>query len=241
MGDFAKAETNLAAVVNGAAAAGISLKSDFATIFGVANETGNTEMIFVTKIVSSVVDEYGFTEFWGWYGGLDTKSLAPLDADLDAAFTAMETADTGGKTDLRRAVTINAGKTASPKFPQTGGADHDWIELRFADVLLLYAEALNENGKSDEALVQLNKVHTRAGLSTLTNAVLSTQALVRQAIYDERRLELAFEGHRWFDLVRTGTVNAEMGQTVDSKYHLFPIPLSEILATNGVITQNDGY
>ncbi len=241
MRDFAKAETNLAAVVNGAAAAGISLKSNFATIFGATNETGNTEMIFVTKILSSVVDEYGFTEFWGWYGGLDTKSLQPLDADLDAAFTAMETADTGGKTDLRRAVTINAGKTASPKFPQTGGADHDWIELRFADVLLLYAEALNENGKSDEALVQLNKVHTRAGLTALTNAVLSTQALVRQAIYNERRLELAFEGHRWFDLVRTGTVNTEMGQTIDSKYHLFPIPLSEILATNGVITQNDGY
>lgn len=241
MGNFALAETNLAAVVNGATAAGIILKPSFTTIFGVANETNNTEVIFATKILSSVVDEYGFTEFWGWYGGLDTKSLAPLDADLDAAFTAMETADTGAKTDLRRAVTINAGKTASPKFPQTGGADHDWIELRFADVLLLYAEALNENGKSDEALVQLNKVHTRAGLTALTNAVLSTQALVRQAIYNERRLELAFEGHRWFDLVRTGTVNAEMGQTVDSKYHIFPIPLSEILATNGVITQNDGY
>lgn len=241
MGDFAKAETQLAAVVNGAAAAGISLKSDFATIFGVANETGNTEMIFVTKILSSVVDEYGFTEFWGWYGGLDTKSLAPLDADLVAAFDAIEAADVNGNTDLRRAVTINAGGTASPKFPQTGGADHDWIELRLADVLLLYAEALNENGKSTEALVELNKVHTRAGLSTLTSAELSTQALIRQAIYDERRVELAFEGHRWFDLVRTGTVDAEMGQTVDTKYHLFPIPLSEILATNGVITQNDGY
>lgn len=241
MGNFAMAETNLAAVVNGATAAGIILKPSFTTIFGVANETNNTEVIFATKIVSSVIDEYGFTEFWQWYFGLDTKSLAPLDADLVAAFDAIDAADSGGKKDLRRAVTINAGKTASPKFPQTGGADHDWIELRLADVLLLYAEALNENGKSDEALVQLNKVHTRAGLSTLTSAVLSTQALVRQAIYNERRLELAFEGHRWFDLVRTGTVDAEMGQVIPPKYHLFPIPLSEILATNGVITQNDGY
>lgn len=241
MGNFALAETNLAAVVNGATAAGIILKPSFTTIFGVANEANNTEVIFVTKIVASVVDEYGFTDFWGWYGGLDTKSLAPLDADLVAAFDAMDTNDSGGKTDLRRAVTINAGKTASPKFPQTGGSDHDWIELRLADVILLYAEALNENGKSDEALVQLNKVHTRAGLTTLTNVVLNTQALVRQAIYNERRVELAFEGHRWFDLVRTGTVNTEMGQTIESKYHLFPIPLSEILATNGIITQNDGY
>jgi hypothetical protein len=241
MGNFAMAETHLGAVVNGAAAAGISLKSSYAAIFGVANETGNTEMIFVTKIQSSVVDEYGFSEFWQWYFGLDTKSLAPLDADLDAAFDAIDAADGGGKTDSRRAVIINAGKTASPKFPQTGGADHDWIELRLADVLLLYAEALNENGKSNEALVELNKVHERAGLSTLTSAVLSTQALVRQAIYDERRVELAFEGNRWFDLVRTGTVNVEMGQTIDSRYHLFPVPLSEILATNGVITQNPGY
>jgi len=241
MGNFALAETNLAAVVNGATAAGIILKPSFTTIFGVANEANNTEVIFATKILASVTDEYGFTDFWGWYGGLDTKSLAPLDADLVAAFDAMDTDDSGGKTDLRRAVTINAGKTASPKFPQTGGSDHDWIELRLADVILLYAEALNENGNSTEALVQLNKVHTRAGLTTLTNVVLNTKPLVRQAIYNERRLELAFEGHRWFDLVRTGTVNAEMGQTIDSKYHLFPIPLSEILATNGVITQNDGY
>ena len=244
MGNFAMAETHLAAVVNGAAAAGISLKSDFTKIFGVANETGNTEMIFVTKILSSVVDEYGFTEFWGWYGGLDTKSLAPLDADLVAAFDAIEVAD-GGNTDLRRAVTINAGKTASPKFPQTGGADHDWIELRLADVMLLYAEALNENGNTDAArqaaLAVLDPIRTRAGLNPLDHTILNTQALARQAIYDERRVELAFEGHRWFDLVRTGTVNSEMGQTIDSKYHLFPIPLSEILATNGVITQNNGY
>jgi hypothetical protein len=52
---------------------------------------------------------------------------------------------------------------------------------------------------------------------------------------------MAFEGQRWFDLVRTGTVNAEMGQSVDSNYHVFPIPVSEVLATGGVITQNDGY
>ena len=50
-----------------------------------------------------------------------------------------------------------------------------------------------------------------------------------------------FEGQRWFDLVRTGTVNAEMGQTISENYHVFPIPNSEVLASDGVITQNDGY
>jgi len=54
-------------------------------------------------------------------------------------------------------------------------------------------------------------------------------------------LELAFEGQRWFDLVRTGTVDAELGETVNPQFHLFPIPISEVLASFGVITQNPGY
>ena len=121
---------------------------------------------------------------------------------------------------------------ASTKYPQTGGPDHDWIELRLGDIILLYAEALNENGKTSEALTDLNKIRTRAGLA---NSTATTQTEVRKAIQDERRLELAFEGQRWFDLVRTGTVAAEMGQTVDSKYFLFPIPVSEVFASFGVI------
>ncbi|MEL7002233.1 MAG: RagB/SusD family nutrient uptake outer membrane protein, partial [Bacteroidota bacterium] len=122
------------------------------------------------------------------------------------------------------------------KYPQN--ADQDWIEIRLADVILLYAEALNENNNTTAALVELNKVRARAGLD---NSTASTQTDVRTAIQDERRLELAFEGHRWFDLVRTGTVSAEMGQSINPDYHVFPVPVSEILATNGVITQNPGY
>lgn len=230
IGDFGSAESQLAAVVNGAAAAGISLQDNFADIFGVENDL-NSEIIYATQISSSIVDEYGFSEFWSWSGGLDTKSLLPLDPDLIAAFDA-------SPGDLRRAVTINEELMASPKFPQTGGPDHDWIELRLADVILLYAEALNENGNTAAALTELNKIRTRAGLD---NSTASSQAEVRQAIADERRLELAFEGQRWFDLVRTGTVDAEMGQTINPQYHLFPIPISEVLASFGVITQNPGY
>lgn len=234
--DYGNAETQLAAVINGAAATGISLQGSFNEIFGFVNEgSDNNEIIFATKIESSVVDEYGFSEFWSWSGGLDTKSLMPLDADLIAAFDASEA---GGDADLRRAVTIDETLMASPKFPQADGPEHDWIELRFADIILLYAEALNENGSTDDALIELNKIRTRAGLS---NSTAASQADVRQAIQDERRLELAFEGQRWFDLVRTGTVDAEMGETINPNYHLFPVPISEILATDGVITQNPGY
>ena len=71
----------------------------------------------------------------------------PLDPDLIAAFDAV-VGDTLVGGDLRRAVTIDEALMASPKFPQTGGPDHDWIELRLADVILLYAETLNENGSS---------------------------------------------------------------------------------------------
>ncbi|MEM6347547.1 MAG: RagB/SusD family nutrient uptake outer membrane protein [Bacteroidota bacterium] len=234
LGDFGSAESPLAAVVNGAEGAGISLQENFADIFGEANDL-NSEILFATQISSSVVDEYGFSEFWSWSGGLDTKSLNPLEQDLVDAFDA-------NPGDLRAAVTIDTATMSSPKFPQTGGPDHDWIELRLADVILLYAETLNENGSSAEAVLDLlDPIRTRAGLDPLDHTVLSTQALVRQAIQDERRLELAFEGQRWFDLVRTGTVNEEMGETVDSNYHLFPIPVSEVLASFGVITQNEGY
>ncbi len=234
-GDFVNAEPQLAAVVNGAAAAGISLQANFADIFGEANDL-NPEIIFATQISSSISDEYGFTEFWSWYGGLDTKSLMPLDASLIAAFDARDAAGEG--IDLRRAVTIDAVLMASPKFPQTGGPDHDWIALRLADVILLYAETLNEIGDTPAALVELNKIRTRAGLA---NSTSTTQAEVRTAIADERRLELAFEGHRWFDLVRTGTAQAELGVTFDNQYYIFPIPISEIASSFNVITQNPGY
>lgn len=237
--NYQSAATELGAVVNGAAGAGIALQANFADIFGEANDL-NSEIIFAIQISSSITDEYGFSEFWSWSAGLDTKSLEPMDADLIAAFDASDT--NGGGTDLRRAVTINAAGTASPKFPQEGGPDHDWIEIRLADVILLYAEALNQTGSSAQSVLDLlDPIRTRAGLSPLDHTAISTQTAVAQAIQNERRLELAFEGKRWFDLVRTGSVNAEMGQTINSNYHIFPIPVSEILASGGVITQNAGY
>ena len=227
MGDFSSAESHLAAVVNGADAAGISLQQNFSEIFGFAYDL-NSEIIFATQVSSSIVDEYEFSDFWSWSGGLDTKSLMPLDSDLIDAFD-------NSPGDLRRDVTINDTLLMSPKFTQTDGPDHDWIELRLADVILLYAEALNETGNTSAALTELNKIRTRAGLE---NSTASAQSDVKTAIANERRLELAFEGQRWFDLVRTGTVDAEMEQSINSNYHLFPLPDSEVLSSFGVITQN---
>lgn len=240
-GNFGEAAPILGAVVSDASGLGITLEPDFADV--VTN--GSSEILFSTILSASLPSAYtAGTVFSGWFSGGDTKSLTPLDPDLIAAFDASDAA--GGGTDLRRMFTIDEAVSASVKYTgefleddeESGGLEQNWIELRLGDIILLYAEALNENSNTPAALVELNKIRSRAGLN---NSTATTQAAVRQAIQDERRLELAFEGHRWFDLVRTGTVEAEMGQTISTDYFLFPIPNSEILASGGVINQNPGY
>jgi hypothetical protein len=106
-----------------------------------------------------------------------------------------------------------AGKTGVPyikkylhsPLPFTTGSSDDFPVYRYSEALLLLAEMLNEQGKSADALVPLNKVRTRAGL----NATITTdQAQLRAIIFKERRVELAFENHRWEDLLRSGKTNA---------------------------------
>jgi hypothetical protein len=125
--------------------------------------------------------------------------------------------------------------------PKANDSRANWKVIRYADVLLMYAEALNENGKTTEALTNLNLVRTRAGLPSYTNL---SQNDTREKIYQERRFELYLEGHRWFDLVRTGRALSVM-QPVGMKPHMtvFPIPQSEIEIINNrsVFPQNPGY
>jgi hypothetical protein len=136
-----------------------------------------------------------------------------------------------------------------------GDADCDWIVLRYADVLLMYAEALNEQNGSNvaAAIPYVNRIRTRAGLAGLT-AATQTQESLRLAIEKERRLELNLEGHRWFDLVRTDRAitvmnnhftkyqikNGTVVVQIDAHNLLFPVPLSEI-NTNPELSQNTGY
>lgn len=121
--------------------------------------------------------------------------------------------------------------------------------LRYADVLLMAAEALNENGKSQEALVYLNQVRTRARgnrpASILPNITITDKAQLRQRIWQERRVELAMEQHRWFDLLRQGrageVMNALGKNFQNGKHELFPIPQNEVDLSGGLITQNPNY
>ncbi|CAN5506932.1 RagB/SusD family nutrient uptake outer membrane protein [soil metagenome] len=117
----------------------------------------------------------------------------------------------------------------------------NWKVIRYADVLLMYAEALNENGKTDAALTYLNQVRTRANMPKF--AGLSKDQL-RTKIYDERIYELSMEGVRWFDLARTDRLLTVMGPLGFKPFNaLFPIPLVEIQIINNsaVLPQNPGY
>ena len=113
--------------------------------------------------------------------------------------------------------------------------------LRYAEVLLVQAEAANESGSGD-VTGPLNRVRNRAGLP---NTTATGQAALRTAIRNERRHELAFEHDRWFDLVRTGQAQAAMaadGKTfVVGKNELFPLPQKFMTQAAGKSTQNPGY
>lgn len=121
--------------------------------------------------------------------------------------------------------------------------NHNRRILRYADVLLMAAEALNENNKSADALPHLNEVRERArggNAAILPDITTTDQAELRDLILEERRHELALEGHRFWDLVRTGRAVAVLGPLgfEEGKHELLPIPQVEIDLTNNRIKQN---
>ncbi len=128
--------------------------------------------------------------------------------------------------------------------PNPNGGSNDRV-IRYADVLLLHAEAAYQNGNEEAARTSLNAVRARAraGNDDILPDVTASGPDLLEAIYHERRVELGMEGHRFFDLVRTGRASAELGPLgyVEGTHNRFPIPETQIQATNGAITQNPGY
>lgn len=134
-------------------------------------------------------------------------------------------------------------------------ADNDWIVIRYADVLLMYAEALNETSSLSEAITNLNLVRARAGLPPKTIVDVPDQAAFRLAVENERRWELSMEGHRWFDLARTERLKPVMDTyyalndvnrgtatlTLQPYALLFPIPKIEVDKNPTKVPQNPGY
>ena len=151
---------------------------------------------------------------------------------------------------------LNVDQATSPITSQYDG-DADWPVIRVGDMALLYAELTNElSGPTSEALNYLNMIRERAGLSAYTAAELSSRYDFREAVRAERRLELAFENQRWFDLLRWGiareTVNTYFGaESFYSAYSytvnpladwqlMLPVPI-DVININPNVAQNIGY
>ncbi len=191
----------------------------------------------------------------GWSTNLPTKNLAD-------AFQA------GDKRKAATILDIEAYKTANPQFnitylvapykntglynqkyhPRKGETSgqvelnylNNFRTIRFADVLLMAAEAHNRKGSADATKAQdyLNRVRRRAFGDNNHDITFTGQQLT-DAIWDERRLELAMEGDRFFDLVRTGKAAGKITGFVAGKNEVFPIPQQEIDIS--AIEQNPGY
>ena len=221
------------------------LVSPIAQVFDVDNKNNN-EIIFAVHFNKDMEGE-GHSY---WY------NLTNASDDTNQTSSLLNTFPTGdARKDLITYVQVEKNvrlmnkfyDTKSPTFKTVG---NDQILLRYADVLLMYAEALNEiqydASEGSLALKYLNAVRQRAGISNLTAKQLPTQEKFRKGILVERQREFPYEGQRWFDLVRMGfakSVMAENGVEIKDYQLLFPIPQQEIekVGDKSILWQNPGY
>jgi tetratricopeptide (TPR) repeat protein len=257
--DFAKAESKLREVT----AMGYELMPNFKDLFDYSTDEHHSEYIFDIEyaagnnISNTMSNRFApnSAPFLAYYGvkGIGGEANSPTE-ELRDLFD-----DSDARKDVSVAVYggfVNGSgefvafppatsKSYTKKYltatPAQDDSDANWKVIRYADVLLMYAEALNENGKTDEALSYLNMVRTRAEVPIYSGL---SQHETREAIYTERRLELCFEGHRWFDLLRYGRAYETLAHKGMKPFMtLFPVPLTQIQVINNssVFAQNEGY
>ncbi|SFG83416.1 RagB/SusD family nutrient uptake outer membrane protein [Pedobacter insulae] len=233
----------------------------YAGVFGIANEN-NREAIFEVQFKKGSAGEGSpyANQFAPIGSGTAVVSVGnPLGQNIPTTemSNAYEANDVRKALSMRNSYVLGANTVQHNYVVKYLGvpaasldSDNNWIVLRYADVLLMYAEALNEQGyvADGPAFTYLNQIRTRAGLpiKTSNNASLALrvadQAAFRLAVEQERRVELAFEGHRWFDLVRTERAVTVMASKGMQPHHvLFPIPQSQIDINPALIKQNPGY
>ena len=168
-------------------------------------------------------DLYGVSADPGYRADTVTRGLAFNPADPRAAWSIAY--------DTRNRI-------YGSKYPTTVGAE-DVHVIRFGEVILNKAEALAHLNDLPGAIAEVNRIRARAGVALLSATGL-TQAQVLDLVYRERRLELAEEGFRWPDLVRTGQAIAAIGPDVEAYELLLPIPQADLDVSPNV-TQNPGY
>lgn len=238
---------------NAVIAGGYSLLPDYEMLWNNQNENSAESIFEINYEGTPSSGNWGTTMF----RGLDWKKFNTPSNDLVAAFDAEND-------QIRKNASIIfldvSGRWSDPYWPQvnypfvnkwrnfTMPSPQNFILLRLADILLLKAEALNAQGDVQGAAALVNQIRARVNLAPTP---ANTQAAMKLAIEKERRLELAFEGHRWYDLKRTGRAievmnnvrgpnNAPLNYNVTQNKLLWPIPQREI-DNNTKLTQNPGY
>ena len=267
--DYAKAKPLMEGIINSGL---YGMESDYKNCFSESNENGMERLWEVQFMGSQLGEGQQFTtgllpaDYIGQlqpFGGF--SSVPMISSDMAAAY------ETG---DLRKDKSMITGlkwngvvdtknywiikfhhATTIPKVANDWGVNLPI--MRYTDLKMMYAEALNETAYSatGEALNILNAVRTRAGLTPLTAAQVPDQVSFRNAIIKERRVEFAFEGLRWPDLVRWGiamdVINAKLSNPVQdggtfrmkATQVLYPIPFDELnrYQDTKVLWQNPGY
>ncbi|GAA5222335.1 RagB/SusD family nutrient uptake outer membrane protein [Membranihabitans marinus] len=226
-------------------------------IFQFENELGNQSLFSIRFIAGFGIGNpfplrmapgipYGSTDN---YPLISDDLLNSFESEDVRKFSSIEFEWVDRNGDLRTDLPFIKKYNSGPYITSNSDWDIDWIVLRYTDVLLMYAEALNETvGPNTESLSILNNVRSRAGINPRPET--SDKEVFRLWIEEERRHEFCFENIRWFDLVRTDRASEVMNDFL-SKYnlegnftsndrYLYPIPQRE-LNLNKNILQNPGY
>jgi len=259
--DFTKAEAKLQEVTT----MGYALLQNFLDLYDYSKDEHHSEYIFDIEYEEGINSGSNFTNdflpiaipmanYYNVVGGLGERNsptqsiFDEFDNQIDDLREYISVGVKGGWIDGNgdyNPLLPNTSQSYTLKYITSVSSEDDskanWKVIRYADVLLMYAEALNENGKTNESLGYLNQIRVRAGLNGYNGL---TQNQARDAIYTERRLELAFEGHRWFDLVRTGRAyDILKDEGMQTYMTVFPVPLSQVQLINdqSIFPQNEGY
>lgn len=249
-GNYNDAKTLLSEVIQSGT---YQFMDDYAQIFDVTNKN-NAESVF--EIQYSGAETGLGSAFANIFAPAGSRELTNGIGTTDGGnLPTKEFVKSYEKGDKRQAVTIGTvadGTYYCKKFVTVpvlaNQSDANFIVMRYTDVLLMYAEVLNEvsSQSSAEALALLNKVRARAGLEAYTITDLPDKDTFRKALLKERRYEFAFENQRWFDLTRTKTAidaikTSGRNITIQEYQLVYPIPQNQIDIAPGHMKQNPNY
>ncbi|MDF1695797.1 MAG: RagB/SusD family nutrient uptake outer membrane protein [Saprospiraceae bacterium] len=249
LGNYVEAQSLCESVM----AAGYQLEPNFKDIF---YTEANSEVIFAIGFINDdSKDSQNFSAEWlnavGRTAGVNyatTEAVAALDA-MGGNRTAYSYRIDAIQNEQNQVVKYLPNGDESLEIEPTSSdptlAGNDWIVLRYADILLMHVEAIigaSESTTSSAAIASFQAIRDRAGIEGDVTIITKTDLL------NERRVELAFENQRLFDLIRFGVAQsvlsdfaANNGYSFTANDLLLPLPTQEIGLSNGVLTQNPGY